>query len=174
MKTHIKSYHYAQIKCILISVILSQFAGLSTAVFFQQCGFSRTTIDMMWFVVAILVFICSYRYSKMSGLHINGKNIYYRGLLKKTICIEEIISVKICKSVLRARGGDEYNILDRDGNQLYTMFFVKKMDFWERISPGITDNIFRTCYSDYIICSCVYDQSVIDYLLTLNPNIIVF
>jgi hypothetical protein len=58
------------------------------------------------------------------------------------------------------------------------MFFLKgsleEVDLMEDLKRDLSDEEFNSHNRRHTICSCIYDQSVIDYLLTLNPNIIVF
>ncbi len=56
---------------------------------------------------------------------------------------------------------------------LYSMIFVRRIvEGMDSLNDG--DFHFEYAYKDNIIFYVTYDQSVIDYLLTLNPNIIVF
>ena len=126
---------------------------------------------------AVIIFaVLLIKYIHQAGLYIEGTNIYYKNFQKKQVDVNEIIAIKIARATSE---GGKYstgsNLKSVDGRQLYSMLFLKEyMEWWMPQQKDMSDCSFRTNFGEYIICSCVYDQSVIDYLLTLNPNIIVF
>ena len=38
----------------------------------------------------------------------------------------------------------------------------------------VSDDTFRSVFREYVLCACIYDQNIINHLLTLNPNIYIF
>ena len=118
------------------------------------------------------------KHSIKNGLTIDGETLIYKRLQKKKISPQDIVAIKITKATIRPRYGEESGLIDKDGNQLYTMFLLKGYMSWamnEKEGEELTsDGMFQTCYGEYAFCYLVYDQEVIDYLLQRNPNIIVF
>ena len=130
---------------------------------------------LMLFVVIIFSgFLIKYIYQ--AGLYIDGTNIYYKNFQKKQVDVNKIAAIKIVRAT--SEGGkysNGSNLKSVDGKQLYSMLFLKEyMEWWMPQQKEMADCHFRANFGEYVLCSCVYDQSVIDYLLTLNPNIIVF
>ena len=127
--------------------------------------------------VLTLLFPLSEKYSIKSGLIIDGETLIRKGLWKKKISPQDIVAIKITKAAIRFRYGAESDLIDKDGNQLYTMFLLKGYMPWamnEKEGKELTsDATFQTCYGEYAFCSVVYDQEVIDHLLRLNPNIVI-
>ena len=117
------------------------------------------------------------KYSLTRGLIIDGETLIRKGLWKKKILPQDIVAIKITKATIRPRYGAESGLIDKDGNQLYTMFLLKGYMPWamnEKEGEELTsDGMFQTCYGEYAFCYLVYDQEVIDYLLRLNPNIVI-
>ena len=71
---------------------------------------------------------------------------------------------------------------DEAGNQLYSMLLMSDCvslhlhpECWNDFDGYPRNDLsLRDGYGEYVLAYAKYDQSVIDYLLTLNPNIIVF
>ena len=97
--------------------------------------------------------------------------------LKRLPWVILFVAIKITKAVMGHRYGKDTDLTDKDGNQLYTMFLLKGYMPWamnEKEGEELTsDGMFQTCYGEYAFCYLVYDQEVIDYLLRLNPNIVI-
>ena len=127
--------------------------------------------------VLTLLFPLSEKYSIPSGLIIDGETLIHKGLRKKKIAPQDIVAIKITKAVIHFTRGGEIDLIDKDGNQLYTMFLLKGYMPWvmnEKEGKELTnDATFQSCYGEYAFCSVIYDQEVIDYLLRLNPNIVI-
>ena len=117
------------------------------------------------------------KYSLTRGLIIDGETLIRKGLWKKKILPQDIVAIKITKVTIRPRYGAESGLIDKDGNQLYTMFLLKGYMPWamnEKEGRELTsDRTFQSWYGEYAFCSVIYDQEVIDYLLRLNPNIVI-
>ena len=125
-------------------------------------------------------FICSYKYnSNIVGLYIKDTCIYYKVFWEKKIDPQKITAIKIARAtVIGDHRGEGIELSDRNKKPLYSMILVKgsleEVDLIDDLKRDKTDYWFERFNSRKIICSCIYDQSAIDYLLTLNPNIIVF
>ena len=131
-----------------------------------------------WIIIIVSSLGC-YKYLNSFGLHIKGDRIFFKRLWKKDIDPQNIAAIKIARAVVKiARTGEGFDLTDKAGNPLYSMFFLKgtldKVDLMEDLKSDVSDYWFHMHNGKQIIESCIYDQSVIDYLLTLNPNIIVF
>ena len=117
------------------------------------------------------------KHSIPRGLIIDGETLIHKGLWKKKISPQDIVAIKITKAVIHFTRGGDVDLIDKDGNQLYTMFLLKGYMPWamnEKEGKELTsDTTFQTCYGEYAFCSVVYDQEVIDHLLRLNPNIVI-
>ena len=174
MKVFLKRTH---ISGIVGAILVAAYVWTLTRWYIPQI---QTTSEVMNFIIrwalTITSLLGSYKYLNTFGLYIEDDNIYFKTLFrKKKINPEEIVAIKIARAVIKlSRAGEGANLIDRQGNQLYTMVFVNGEMLEEDLKKDNSDNLFLTCYERYIICYCVYDQSIIDYLLTLNPNIIVF
>ena len=130
-----------------------------------------------WIVTISPVLIWSH-YETTRGLIIDGESLTCKGLWKKAITPQEIVAIKITRTMLRSRFGKDIPLTDQNGNQLYTMFLMKDyMGWWMPEKEGQalrTSSSFQTSFGEYAHCRVIYDQEVIDYLLQRNPNIIVF
>ena len=127
--------------------------------------------------------VISIKLIRKSGLYINDDLIYFKRIRKKKIVPQEIAAIEI--SPAWRRGGKymkDFPLTDLNGNPLYSMLFFNEYIPWRMQSKylkdfqgnELNDLHLRTEFSEYTLCYAKYDQSVIDYLLTLNPNIIVF
>ena len=131
-----------------------------------------------WFVPGIFS-LYWYRFSMSFGLYIENQIVFFKGFRRKVISVADIYAIKIAESVTWAANGTGIGLRDKEGNKLYTMILVKKSpnknsDLLEDLKKDLSDHRFMIRNERCVLCSCVYDQSAIDYLLTLNPNIIVF
>ena len=169
MKIFLRKSHLPQSAGVVFGVIL-------------LCGFitllsNISLVEMLLMLLAVIIFACLLIGNiHQAGLYIDGKNIYYKNFKKKQIDVNEIVAIKITRATSE---GGKYstgsNLKGVDEKQLYSMLFLKEyMEWWMPQQKDMSDCSFRTNFGEYIICSCIYDQSAIDYLLTLNPNIIVF
>ena len=130
-----------------------------------------TMIDI--FLILLLSLFCSKSFDS-AGLYVKGQELFRKSLWYRQILPEQISRIKVTEAFVSGVGGST-PLKNKDGKSLYTMFLLKDSDIWQwQQLDKISDNSFATSYREYIICRCIYDQSVIDYLLTLNPNIIVF
>lgn len=130
---------------------------------------------LIWMSLIIAATVLGVRFIDSIGLYIDHETIYYKSLSKKEIDPNKIIAIRVTTSIFRGEYSLATEMTDADGNKLLSMFFLNGFD------PGMQsqadcdkDSYFMSEYKKFIICHCVYDQAVIDYLLTLNPNIIVF
>ena len=176
MNKVLKRYHLSKAKDCCASIIISLLFGMMMYMILRLQKYSTSVSLSASLAFMFCVYCISYLCLSASGLYINGEKLYYKNPIpiKTSIDLRRIFAIKVCHSVTSIRGAEDKNIVDETGNQLYTMFFLKESDLWSRIKKDLSDCTFRVCYGEYIVCSCIYDQSVIDYLLTLNPNIIVF
>ena len=144
--------------------------------YIPQFGVSDVANLMVKLLVFIVLLVLNYGYFSTTGLYIKNNCIYYKNFRKKGVTLSEVAAIKITRAVMHP--GDRDNLFDKNGNQLYVMFLVRgpldEVDLAEDLKKDMSNNYFKTFNGKHIICSCIYDQSVIDYLLTLNPNIIVF
>ena len=118
------------------------------------------------------------KHSIKNGLIIDGETLIRKGLLwKKKISPQDIVAIKITKAAISIGRSGDIDLIDKDGNQLYTMFLLKGYMPWamnEKEGRELTsDRTFQSWYGEYAFCSVIYDQEVIDYLLRLNPNIVI-
>ena len=127
-----------------------------------------------WRTIAILLLTIFFaRYVKQSfGIYVDGEQLLYKSFLPRHIDIQTITAIRVTKAVWIQKYGKDTQIVDRNGAPLYTMIFVK--EYKEEMRLDLHDMDFRDWFKKQILCFSTYDQSVIDYLLTLNPNIIVF
>ena len=107
------------------------------------------------------------------GLYITDQKIYYRGFAK--FDIRKVAAIKVSVSTRMGGGCPETPNLDKNGNILLSMSFLKPSDEWKQMKnpDQITTCYIGYCYARYHICTVIYDQSALDYLLTLNPDIYV-
>lgn len=131
--------------------------------------------DLFYIVLVLFLALLFSRYVNSFGLYIEEK-IYYKSFVEKEVCPERIAAIHVTKAVQKSKYFPTSEIKDENGNCEYTMFFLKEVTgpVLATKTSDLGDVEFYSLYKKYIICRCIYDQSVIDYLLTLNPNIIVF
>lgn len=120
------------------------------------------------------------KYETTRGLIVDAEKLLYKGLWKRPVDVQRIVAIKIARASTTFKCGDSplNDIKDREGNQLYSMFFLTSYMPWTMAEkegePWVNDQGFQHWFREYIICRLVYDQEVIDYLLRLNPDIVVF
>ena len=136
-------------------------------------------VSYPWFLIGALLIIAvtipGVRFVNSIGLYVDHETIYYKTLSKKEINPDEIVAIRVTTTMFQGRFNSATEMTDADGNKLLSMFFLNGFDpAMQSKADGDKNCYFMAEYKKFIICSCVYDQSVIDYLLTLNPNIIVF
>lgn len=131
----------------------------------------------------ILFTTISIYFVRKSGLYLQNDLLSFRIFRTKHFSPADIAVIKIAPAY--RRGGKylkDSPIKGDDGQQLYTMIFLKEFIPWRMKEEQLkdihgkefNDIQFRYSFSDCLLAYAKYDQSVIDYLLTLNPNIIVF
>ena len=107
-------------------------------------------------------------------------NRFFKGFRRKEISVADIYAIKIEESVTWTANYTGIGLRDKQGNKLYTKILVKRSP---NKNSDLLEDLKTTDLGDYrfmmrnercVLGSCVYDQSAIDYLLTLNPNIMVF
>lgn len=124
-------------------------------------------------ILAILLLtIIFVRYVKTFGIYIDGEKFLYKSFFQKHVDIQTIVAIRVARAVWLHKYGKEDQMIGQDGAPLYTMLFMK--DYSAEMHRDLHDMAFRNWFKKQIICFSTYNQSVIDYLLTLNPNIIVF
>ena len=112
-------------------------------------------------------------------MYIENQTVFFKNFRKREISTTDIFAIKIAETVTWTANHTGIDLRDKQGNKLYTMILVKKSpnknsDLLEDLKKDLSDHRFMIRNERCVLCSCVYDQSAIDYLLTLNPNIIVF
>ena len=138
------------------------------------------TLSMLFWVrlvVSIVVVVSATviikRYDAI-GMYYDGVLIRYKSFWREfEVDIANINSIKIVKAVQKSKHLGHIDLSDDSGRQLYSMIFLKEFDTMME-NPNLNDMDFHSEFREKILFSTIYDQSVIDYLLTLNPNIIVF
>ena len=113
------------------------------------------------------------KYFKSWGLYIIEKDIYYKNTFMKRIAADEIFAIKIARSALKINNSI-VDLIDREGNSLYSMILVKQYNPWDRVEQEMNDYRFCLKFREFVICRVVLNLEVIDYLKALNPRIIIF
>lgn len=112
------------------------------------------------------------RYMSTFGLYVKD-SIYFKLFKYEKINVDEIAAIKITPAIMPNGIGSFQVIKGKDKKALYSMIFIRDiLDGMDSLDSG--DFYFHYNYKSSIMFYVTYDQSVIDYLLTLNPNIIVF
>ena len=129
-------------------------------------------------VLLLLGTVFLIRYVKSMGVYIDNESILFKTwFTRKTLCVEEIAAIKIEKAIQGSTLGSTF-LKDKQGNPLFSMIALSRYDATMlRQSPDqdqMGDTHFFYKFKKHVLFYSIYDQSVIDYLLTLNPNIIVF
>ena len=136
-----------------------------------------SAIALIWSLPLFLVWLCD-RYMPTRGVIIQEETLLWKGFWKKSIDPQSITAIKITQASSRRRHRPFPLMKDENGNQLYSMFLLKIYMPWvmnEKEGQEMQcDEDFCIWGREYIICRLVYDQEVIDYLLRLNPDIVVF
>lgn len=172
------SHNYPEVGFVGLCIIL--LAITITGLFNGSCTVQQAMTEVLLTVSISVVGI--YLTSK-SGIYIQEGALYFRIFRVKNINPSEIAWIK--KAPAFRRGGkylQDYPIKDEQGNQLYSMLFLMDCtplqlhpECWNNFDGSPRSDIsLRGGYGEYVLAYAKYDQSVIDYLLTLNPNIIVF
>ena len=179
MKIFIKQSNSPRIESIILFDIVACYILISGAVKNRY----PLSIPVLGCLLVMAISMLALWLIRTSGLYFNGCAISYKVLRRKNIDVNDIAGIKVARAV--TRGGkyfDDINLTNANGEQLYTMLFVKEYMPWlmgsekfvDAAGEGLSDLAFRSNFGEYVICSCVYNQIVVDHLLTLNPSIIVF
>ena len=108
------------------------------------------------------------------GVYIDNKSVLFKTCFsRKATCVEEIVAIKIERAIQKSINWPAFYLKDNRGNQLFEMIAVSKYDA-DMLQPARGHTDFIAKFKEHVLFFSIYDQSVIDYLLTLNPNIIVF
>ncbi len=108
-----------------------------------------------------------------SGIIFKDEFVYYKNFIQKKYNISSIKGVKTAVTYdTSAWGGDEV-YKTKNGNILYTVFYLKSVDDNIRMFDGKKglSSTFANDYHKNILFSSVYDERVIQYLKTVNPDI---
>ncbi len=135
-------------------------------------------VSIMIHGILFLLAVMWYCYVKKFGLHISENTICYKGWRKKEISPQNIKAIRISKAVMQigSRYSRYIDMKDSDGNQLYTMFLLHTYYPWDMHQPDAPttgDLTFEACHRQCIFSRTMYDQKAVDYLKTLNPEIVV-
>ena len=130
------------------------------------------------FAGLLILTIILYKRTIREGLYVFSGCLFYQSFIKKHQIQPSFISaIKITPSLtidaypLRIYG--LLKPLKKGGAIQYTMFLLQAKD--ERIRKYVGgDLVFLNSFRKEIICRCIYDKETIDYLLTLNPDIVVW
>ena len=169
MKTFVKKSHipFQSLIWLLTSIFCSLILALGYIS--KEDIFQAILLVMCLIIFAIIL----NRHMHTWGLYVNADDIYFKLFKSYKVNVLEIAAIKIVPSITPNGTGSFQPIKDRDGVVLYSMVFlnhvIEGMD-----SHNTGDFHFCYAYKDSVMFYVIYDQSVIDYLLTLNPNIIVF
>ncbi len=134
-------------------------------------------INIISIISVLLAIMCPVAVKRLDqmGVIFSGAKIHERTFFKmKLIDPAQIVAIK--KSVQLTQNhlyGPFVPLKDKQGNLMYNMFFVRKIDAGMPGHDG-GDVRFLHDFRKWTICVCIYDQEAIDYLLTLNPNIVVW
>ena len=121
----------------------------------------------------ILLLITARRLSKC-GLYVSEDKLFYQSFTRKLpILPASIAAIKKSAALVSDLYSPLHPMKDRAGNALYTAILVNSA------APDMQghkdgDLRFLQEFRRQIICRCVYDQETVDYLLTRNPNIVVW
>ena len=169
MNKFLKRSYFYEFSVISLSIVVSIVLLLFCIKDISNLPFSISVILIVIIVAHIVL-----RYLKTFGLYLSDGKIYYKTFRKRKIGIESVAAIKVIKASAHTRHGKDADLTNDSGNLMYTMIFLKEYISWRMHQEDLNDVSFRSLFREYILCYTVYDQSVIDYLLTLNPNIIVF
>ena len=179
MKTFVRlSHNYPEVGFVGLCIMLLSITAVG---FFNgSCSLQQTETE----VIATIAFTILGMYlTSKSGLYVQDNSLYFRILRSKKIDPSEIIWIR--KAPAFMRGGKylrDRPIKDEEGNQLYSMLLMSDCvslrlhpECWNDFDGYPRNDLsLRDGYGEYVLAYAKYDQSVIDHLLTLNPNIIVF
>ena len=128
-------------------------------------------------VLALLIWLAD-RYARRQGMTIDGEMVSFWDIRRKRVDPTCVAAIKITRAVkLASRYGPEVELKDKNGELLYTMFFLNCYMPWlmdEKSGDALPEDIgFGSVFREYIICRTVYDQEVIDYFRQRNPDIVI-
>lgn len=160
-----KSYVSVIPHTIIAYVLVIAFVVFKTVIDKERYVTSVFSILILTIIVILII-----RHDNATGLYIKGKNIYYKNFKLNEISAEDIAGVKIIQAYSVSKYKTFYPIKNRRGEMLYSAFFLKTLSE-EMYSYKKGDLWFNKEFKNYIICSTVYEQNVIDYLKDINPSI---
>ena len=125
-------------------------------------------------VVSILIMATIFVIKRASarGLYISKEKICYKSFFtKKTIDASTIVAIKVSKALMGKRFGPLYDLKDKHGAGLYTMFLLNDIDN-EMFQYSDGDLLFCNEFQKHVICRCIYDHAAVEHLKSINPNIV--
>lgn len=126
-------------------------------------------------IISIVVGLTLLIYSATnSRIILENDMIYcYSGFFKKSYHISSIAGIKLTVAFCNCGYGKDGVYRDLDGNAKYIVFYLKNVNSEIRSFNGKTglSTKFIDRFKKAILFSSVYDERVIQYLKTINPNI---
>ena len=169
MKKFVKQSHLpytALVAMLALIIMIAPVASMISGVF---------SIPQGIFAICVIAGISVQfaRYINTFGIYIDGEKIIYKSFFKRVIDPDRIAGIYITKAIEKMAYAPDCVIEDQNGNPCYSMVFLKKVTD-RMMRSGLGDVNFRDFHMRHVLCYSVYDQSVIDYLRTRNPDMIVF
>lgn len=119
------------------------------------------------FVLAICIFMS--RTLDGFGLHINGKDIYYKKFARHIIELNSICAVKIIKAEIDGKFGRRL-VRDVHGNVMYSMIFLSDVEnAMSNYQQG--DTMFIHEFRNYVLFYTVLDEPALEYITALKKDI---
>ena len=164
-----RSYFYEFTIVALASVSCLFFAGLPL----WYAGSDAICVACFGVLCTVVIAVLAFRHFKRYGLYMSGPRICYKTFFRKEFSAQNIAAIRITKAVKHSRHIEDVDLKDKYGNQLYSMLFFGEYIPWRMHQEDLGDSTFRTIFREYLLFYTVFDQNAIDYLITLNPSIIV-
>ena len=122
------------------------------------------------FVVLTVLLWCLEKNFRESGFYIDGENVYYKNFRTNNIDMTKVVAIKITHETIENRYGNKR--LYKNGTPQFTATLLSSTDP-KMYDPYLYDSHFFSRFNKCCICTFVYDKEAIDYLCTLNPDIVV-
>ena len=137
-----------------------------------------SVISLLFAGLSILTIVFAIRMNKMGVYCLNGEIFHQATFRRERIEPTGIAAIKVTYELtVRPASPLLYGPLvprkNKEGGYVLSMFLIHTVtDGMEEHRGG--DLRFLQEFRRQIICQCVYDQETVDYLLTRNPNIVVW
>lgn len=164
-----RTYYNFSLLFIFIYVII---AFLVYGFIKSGCSF---VFSMIFGILLIVILAITAVFFDKAGVYVKNDELYDKFLYYKKLNICDIEAVKILKKRVNCKYYSgylkKYIIKNKriKSEFLYTIVFINKYE--KKMDKYVDEILFMCEYSKNILCSCVYDRELIEFILNKKPDV---